>query len=151
MPSWRSMSAMSARVTVPVLERSRMEKASRIGRRCCGARRERGSDEREGFVVGPVIVDGAGVGAVGRGRLLMLLLLLLVLVLLLLLLRLFPVFSGATGVITLLLSLLVLVDLFREEASLKYEDDELSGRCCCCWLYLGGGCDGGEFMLVALS
>ena len=93
MPSWRSMSAMSARVTVPVLERSRIEKASRMGRRYCGARRERGSEGREGFVFGGIIdvdVDVAGVGAVGRG----------------LLLRLFPVLSDATGVIAVSVLLL---------------------------------------------
>ena len=74
---------MSPRVTVPVLERSRMEKASRMGRRCWGARRERGSEGM--FVVLVllgVIVDvdvdenddddfgvGVGAGAVGRGLL----------------------------------------------------------------------------------
>ena len=51
MPSCRSMSAMSARVTVPVLERSRMEKASRMGRRWVGGRRERGSVGRGVVVV----------------------------------------------------------------------------------------------------
>lgn len=109
-----------------------------MGRSCCGARRESGSEGREGFVYVFVfefagIVDVvAGAGAVGKG----------------LLLRLFPVLSGATGVIPLSLSFPE--KPFRGETSPKYDDDELSGRCCCCWLYLGCG-GSGEVIDVTLS